>query len=59
MIAAGRLDQLHDYPSCFVPRQARDEEAQHEDPFFVASRNKMNLILSLSKDEAAALEELS
>jgi len=29
-------------------------QAQHEDRFFVASANKNNLILSLSKDEAAA-----
>jgi hypothetical protein len=29
-------------------------QAQHEDTFFVASPNKLNLILSLSKDEAAA-----
>jgi hypothetical protein len=33
------------YPS-FVLRQA-----QHEDRFFVASPNKTNLMLSLSKDE--------
>src|SRR6185312_16768483 len=33
----------------FVLRQA-----QHEAPFFVASPNKMNLILSSAKDEAAA-----
>jgi hypothetical protein len=33
----------------FVLRQA-----QHEDGFFVASTNSMTLILSLSKDEAAA-----
>jgi hypothetical protein len=29
-------------------------QAQHEDAFFVASPNKLNLILSLSKDESAA-----
>jgi hypothetical protein len=29
-------------------------QAQHEDAVFLASPNKINLILSLSKDEAAA-----
>jgi hypothetical protein len=29
-------------------------QAQHEEALFVASPNKINLILSLSKDEAAA-----
>src|SRR5258705_9786047 len=33
-------DRLHDRSSCFVPRQARDEEAQHEGKAFVASSSK-------------------
>src|SRR5438876_11860962 len=47
-------DRLHERPACFVPRQARDEEAQHEGRALVASPRTLNLILSLSKDEAAA-----
>jgi hypothetical protein len=48
------LDRLHYHPSCFVPRHARDEEAQHEAGFIAASRGEIFFILSVSKDETAA-----
>src|SRR5689334_3387935 len=47
-VIGGRFTGSAAYPFCVL------RQAQHEARFFRASTNEINLILSLSKDEAAA-----